>query len=143
MARLLGTILLAEDDENDVLLMKHLLEKCKVLNPLQVVRDGDEAICYLKGEGQYADHARYPMPILLLLDLRMARVGGLDVLKWMQTQPHPAIITIVLTGFQDLKLMNEAYQLGARSFLTKPLEEHEFCALICSYRGVEIGKRKE
>jgi CheY-like chemotaxis protein len=140
MARPLGTILLAEDDENDVALMQLLLKKCGILNPLQIVRDGDEAIAYLKGEGTYANHSRYPMPILFLLDMRMPRTGGLEVLRWMQAHQESAILTYVLTAFQDLKVMHEAYHLGAKSFLTKPLDERDFCNLVCCFKGIQIGK---
>jgi CheY-like chemotaxis protein len=142
MPRPLGTILLAEDDEHDVLLIKELLEKCKVWNPLQVVPGGNEAICYLKGEGQYADIVRYPMPILFLLDLRMPRTDGMAVLRWMQAHPESAVPTFMLTAFQDLKLMQEAYQLGIRSFLTKPLEERDFCSLLSRSNGIRMETRK-
>src|SRR5689334_8202570 len=95
-------ILVAEDDENDVLLIKHLFKTCNVQNPLQVVSDGEEAISYLKGEGAFSDRLRHPLPILFLLDLVMSRKGGLGVLEWLQTQPRPPFPVIILTGMKDL-----------------------------------------
>lgn len=134
---------MAEDDENDVSLMQLQLEMCTVLNPLQVVRAGDEAIAYLSGEGKYADHRRYPAPILLLLDLRMPNVDGLEVLHWMRAHQEFAVVTYVLTAFKDLKMMHEAYQLGAKSFLTKPLDERDFSNLVCSFNGIKLGTARE
>ena len=139
MARPLRPILLAEDDENDVLLTQILLKQCRVINPLQVVRDGDEAVLYLRGEGPYSDHFRYPAPVFLLLDVRMPRMDGMEVLRWMRGHQGAAVPTFMLTAFQDLNLMNEAYQLGAKSFLTKPLHERDFCSMVCSHSGISTG----
>src|SRR5258706_16235115 len=93
-----ATVLLAEDDPDDVLLTEIAFEKARLVNPLQIVRDGEQAIEYLAGEGEYADRERFPMPILLLLDLKMPKVNGFQVLEWLQTQPglsrlHVAIMT--------------------------------------------------
>ncbi|HWY77595.1 MAG TPA: response regulator [Verrucomicrobiae bacterium] len=139
MSRPLGTILLAEDDANDVLLTQLMIQKCRIWNPLHVVDDGDQAIMYLQGKGLYADNSRYPVPILFMLDLRMSRVGGLEVLRWMRDHQEFAVNTFVLTAFQDLNLMNEVYQLGAKSFLTKPLHERDFTSLLCIQNGISIA----
>jgi len=136
MARPLRPILLADDDENDVLLTQILLKQCRVLNALQVVRDGEEVIQYLRGVGPYSDHLRYPAPVFILLDLRMPRTGGIEVLRWMKAHQGASVPVFMLTGFQDLNLMNEAYQLGAKSFLTKPLHERDFCTLVCGQSGI-------
>jgi len=111
----------------------------QVLNPLQVVQDGDEAIDYLQGRTPYTDYAKYPVPILMLLDLRMPRVNGLEVLRWMRGRQEFAVPTFVLTAFQDLNLMNEVYQLGAKSFLTKPMHERDFTSLLCVQNGIRVG----
>ena len=132
---------MADDDENDVVLTQQMLRKCRILNPLQVVDDGDQAILYLEGKGTYSDHSRYPMPILFLLDLRMPRIGGLEVLRWMREHQESAVNTFVLTAFQDLNLMNEVYQLGAKSFLTKPLHERDFTSLLCVQNGISVGSQ--
>jgi CheY-like chemotaxis protein len=139
MARPLRPILLADDNENDTLLTEILLKQCRVLNPLQVVHDGDEAVLYLRGEGPYSDHMRFPAPVFLLLDVRMPRMDGMEVLRWMKGHQAAAVHTFMLTAFQDLNLMNEAYQLGAKSFLTKPLHERDFCSMICSHVGICTG----
>ncbi len=120
------------------MLIRLLLQKHCILNPLQVVSDGDEAIAYLQGEGPYTDHFRYPMPILFLLDLRMPRMDGMTVLRWMKTHQGSAVTTIVLTAFQDLVKMKEAYQLGVKSFLTKPLHEEDFRNVISGINGIAI-----
>lgn len=138
MSESLGTILLAEDNDNDVLLLRLLLAKCGIWNPLQVVYDGQEAINYLKGTGKYADRELYPWPILFLLDCRMPVVNGLDVLKWMQAQPHLVLTTIVLTGASDPRQMNEAYEAGARIFQGKPLDERECHTLLRAFKGIDV-----
>jgi len=82
-----ATILLVEDDSNDVFLMERAFNKARLANPLKVVRDGEEAISYLLGEGIYADRAEYPMPFMILLDLKMPRLSGFEVLEWLESQP--------------------------------------------------------
>ena len=118
-----ATILLAEDDPNDVFFMKRAFEKAQLPNPLVVVSDGEETIRYLKGEGVYADRARYPLPGLLLLDLRMPRRGGFEVLDWLRRQPGlKRLMTVVLTSSAESPDINHAYDLGANSYLLKPPE---------------------
>ena len=138
----MNTILLADDDQNDVFLTQFLFRECNVLNPFQVVSNGDEAIKYLSGEGIYADRHHYPLPVLCLLDLRMPGKGGMDVLKWLLTQPKPDFALIILTAFEDLRQMREAYQLGAQSFLTKPLRKPDVFSLTSQVKGLQIGKGK-
>src|SRR2546426_1139606 len=94
-----GTILLADDSEDDIVLIGHAFEQGGIANPLAVVRDGEEAIAYLKGEGPYGDRALYPLPVLMLLDLKMPRTDGFQVLRWMRLQPNfIALPVIVLTN---------------------------------------------
>src|SRR5579872_6356398 len=135
-----NTILIAEDEEVDVYLVKVLLRQCGVLNPLRVVMDGAQAICYLRGESIYADRFLYPLPVLFLLDLRMPRIDGLEVLRWLRTQPKPDFPIVVLTVFNDLGILNQAYQLGAQSFLSKPLRKEDFLSLVKGFKGIQIGE---
>src|SRR5262245_1735495 len=117
------TILLAEDDDNHVALIRRAFQKAGLINPIQVVHDGEEAIAYLKGEGAFANRAEYPLPTLLLLDLKMPRKNGFEVLRWIRQQPTLAALRIVvLTSSQDIRDVNQAYQLGANSFLVKTMD---------------------
>ncbi|HVV00800.1 MAG TPA: response regulator [Verrucomicrobiae bacterium] len=119
-------ILLIEDDPNDVFFLKYAFETAGISNPLAVVEDGQEAIDYLQGKGAYTDRAKHPFPYLLLLDLKLPVKMGLDVLRWIHEQPDLAtLLVVVLTSSRDKKDVDEAYRLGARSFLVKPLSVDE------------------
>jgi CheY-like chemotaxis protein len=114
-------ILLAEDDPNDVLLIQRAFEKTNIANPIQVVRDGEEAVAYLSGERQFADRERHPLPLLLLMDLKMPRKSGLEVLEWVRRQPGlKRLPVVVLTSSNQSPDINRAYDLGANSYLVKP-----------------------
>src|SRR5688572_31130525 len=79
-------VLLAEDSENDVLMFRRAARRANFTQPLQVVSNGEETIAYLKGEGKYEDRAKYPLPGLVLLDLKMPRKDGFEVLQWVRQQ---------------------------------------------------------
>jgi len=116
-----GVILLAEDDPNDVLLIQRAFQRSLVANPLQVVRDGEEALAYLSGQGLFADRERHPLPVLMLMDLKMPRKSGLEVLEWVRQQPGlKRLPIIVLTSSNQSPDINRAYELGANSYLVKP-----------------------
>src|ERR1043166_2138473 len=105
-----GVILLAEDNEDDVLLIQRAFRQVGLLTPPYVVRDGEEAIAYLKGAGHYANRDRYPFPELLLLDLKMPRKNGFDVLGWIRSDLGLSPLrVVVLTTSEDLRDVNEAY----------------------------------
>ena len=88
----ISVILLAEDREDDILLIQQAFARAHIPNPLYVVRDGEELILYLKGDGKFSNRAEYPLPGLLLLDLKMPRVNGFEVLKWIREQPTLAAL---------------------------------------------------
>ena len=117
-----ATILHIEDDPNDVLLLEHACRKACVECDIQRVSDGDEAIAYLRGSGQFADRTRFPLPRLILLDLKMPRSNGFDVLTWLRNdhsvKPFPVVILSSSNHDVDLK---RAYELGANSYLIKPV----------------------
>lgn len=130
------TILLAEDNEDHVLLIKRAFGKANLLNPLQVVNDGREAILYLRGEGVYADRSLYPYPALLLLDLKMPNCDGFDVLQWIRDQKNLVPMRIVVLTTSDRVFdMQRAYEMGAHSFLTKPVDFRDFVQLGPAIKG--------
>lgn len=115
------TILLVEDDQDDVFIMQRALRLGKIANPLQVVRDGQEALDYLAGTGRYADRSQYPLPFLIFLDLKMPYLSGFEVLAWLRQQPLlEGIVVVVLTGSAEARDQDRAYALGARTYLVKP-----------------------
>ena len=114
-------VLVAEDDANDVLLLRRACRKARLINPLQVVTDGDDAIAYLRGDGEYADRDRYPLPVLLLLDLKMPRRSGFEVLEWLKAEsPLKRLPVVVFTSSRESVDVQRAYDLGANSYLVKP-----------------------
>jgi CheY-like chemotaxis protein len=116
-----GVILLAEDDPNDVLLIQRAFQRNQVANPVQVVRDGEEALAYLSGQAPFADRERHPLPVLMLMDLKMPRKSGLELLEWVRQQPGlKRLPIIVLTSSNQSPDINRAYELGANSYLVKP-----------------------
>ena len=122
-ARAEGVILLAEDNEDDVVLVRRAFREGSLLNPLQVVSNGDQAIAYLSGQGKYANRDEYPLPELVLLDLKMPRKNGFEVLQWIRQQPElKTLRLVVMTASDDIRDVNSAYQLGANSFLVKPVD---------------------
>jgi CheY-like chemotaxis protein len=113
-------ILQVEDDPNDVFFLQHAMTKAGVANPIHVASDGQQAIDYLKGAGKFADREQYPLPCLVLLDLKLPHVMGLNVLRWIRQQPGPPLIVLLLTASGDDADIASAYRLGANGFLVKP-----------------------
>lgn len=118
-----SVILLVEDREDDILLVRRAFRKAYIDNPLQVVRDGEEVVAYLSGQGKFSNREEFPLPDLMLLDLKMPRMDGFEVLKWLRQQEgFRSLRVVVLTCSQDIKDVNRAYALGANSFMVKPVE---------------------
>ena len=115
------TILLVEDEEHDVFFFKRAAKLAGMINPLHVAQDGRQAIDYLKGTGVYADRTQFPLPSLVLLDLKLPYVMGLDVLKWIRAQREfQTVIVIVFTSSRLAPDIDMAYRLGANSYVVKP-----------------------
>ena len=125
------SILLAEDNENDIIMLRRAAHSARFNNPLSIVNDGAEVIAYLQGEGKYADRRRYPLPALLLLDLKMPRKNGFEVLQWLREQPQfTNLQVVVLSSSDEIRDINRAYELGANSFLVKPMFFSEFVGML-------------
>lgn len=115
-------MLIVEDDANDILLLQRAFQRTNLSIPFNVVTDGDAAVDYLVGEGRYSDRQKYPYPSLILLDLKLPRRSGLEVLEWLKSQPLlRRIPVIVLTSSQENKDVDRAYEAGVSSYLIKPV----------------------
>ena len=130
-------ILVVEDREDDILLIRKAFERASVPNPVHLVRSGEEAIAYLSGEGKYSNRAEYPLPVLVLLDLKMPRMDGFEVLTWIRRHEGiRALPVVVLTSSSQMADVNRAYKLGANSFFVKELDFQgsvDLCKLLQKY----------
>jgi CheY-like chemotaxis protein len=116
------TILLIEDNADDVLLTRRAFSKAGIRSSLRVVEDGQRAVEYLCGTGEYGDRELHPLPVLLLLDLKLPRRSGFEVLEWLRGQPGlRRIPVVVLTSSAQSADINRAFDLGANSYLVKPV----------------------
>lgn len=115
------TILLADDSENDLLLMREAFKMAGCDIPVQEVHNGEEAIAYLTGDGPYCDRNKFPLPTVMLLDLNMPKSSGFDVLAWVRAQPGLKRLAIfILTASARNEDLERAFDLGATSYLVKP-----------------------
>lgn len=111
-------ILLVEDDDNDVVLLRRAFAKSRLANAIDVVADGEAALAYLAGEAPYEDRV---LPELVLLDLKLPRKSGHEVLEWIRSQPGLRYLpVVVLTSSREKTDLERAYGLGANSYLVKP-----------------------
>jgi CheY-like chemotaxis protein len=114
-------LLLVEDNEDDVFLMKRALNGAHVNNPLLVAEDGQEAVDYLSGAGKFADRTKYPLPAVVFLDLKLPFLSGHDVLTWIRQQKDlDTLVVIVLTSSNEPSDLSRCYALGANSYVVKP-----------------------
>jgi CheY-like chemotaxis protein len=136
-----ATILLAEDLPDDVFLFERALSKAGIHNPLQVVTDGEQAIAYLTGLGRFHDRVTYPLPFLIVLDLKMPYRNGFEVLAWIKSHPTLFDLPCIVLSSSAQKLDQvRAYNLGARSYLIKPLSAQDFLDLASSMDSFFIPK---
>lgn len=135
----LTTILLVEDNEDDAELMEHAFGKAGIINPLIVVTDGDAAVDYLEGKGVHSDRAQYPLPSLVLLDLKLPRRSGFEVLKFIRSHAgtkHTPVI--VITSSNQNKDIKQCYELGANSYLVKPVRRDALVEMVRSLKAFWI-----
>jgi CheY-like chemotaxis protein len=129
-------ILVAEDDENDVLLLERAFKEAAIANPVRFVRDGQEAITYLEAVCRSVERGEPRAPGLLLLDLKMPRRTGMDVLRWLHEQPILRCLpVIVFSSSANQSDVERAYLLGANAFVTKPSSVEQRAALARFIKG--------
>ena len=113
-------VLYVEDEENDAFLFQHAMAKAGHLGPIHVATDGQKAIDYLEGAGKFANRDEFPLPYLVLLDLKLLHVPGLEVLKWIRQGGPLSIPVVILTSSENENDIAAAYELGANAYLVKP-----------------------
>lgn len=130
-----GPILLVEDNPDDVFFMQRACKAASLENPVHVAEDGRQAIEYLSGEGKFEDRNTYPLPCLILLDLKLPGKGGLEVLKWMrEREEFTTRVVIVLTTSREPRDIHEAYRLGANAYLVKPTSPAQLAEVISAIK---------
>jgi two-component system response regulator len=124
-------ILVVEDSSDDLFFLQRALEKCGVQLPVDVVTDGNQALAYL---GQALQHARpEAIPCLALLDLKLPRRSGFDILEWMSQRPEFAYtLKVVLTGSQEERDVRRAFSLGADAYVPKPIEVEDLKQILAA-----------
>ena len=136
-----GGLLLVEDNQNDILLFQRALRKAELDVPLNVVQDGEQAICYLLGQTHYANRSKYPLPTLIFMDIHLPRKSGLEVLEWLKTQSTlRRTPVIVFTASQADVDINQAYDNGANSYVIKPASFKALEDIVVSIKEFWIEK---
>jgi CheY-like chemotaxis protein len=116
-----GTILHVEDRDEDVFLLQYAFKRSGIVNPVQVVNDGEQALEYLSGAGRYSNRRDFPLPLLVLLDLQLPQRMGLEVLEWIRSNPElRRLIVIILSSSIHGGDIQRAYQANVNAFLVKP-----------------------
>jgi CheY-like chemotaxis protein len=133
-------IVIVDDLEADLLLAERVLRHCKILNPIVLIKSGNGCIAYFEGKDRYQ---KRELPCLLLLDLIMP-TRGVEVLKYLSSRSVATdSVIVMLSGLQDMKAIHEGYQLGARTFLVKPINEEDVVQMLSCLKGVKVKKAAE
>ncbi|RPH36155.1 MAG: response regulator [Planctomycetota bacterium] len=136
-------LLIVEDDPDALFLLKRAFTKVGLSVPVRVVMDGEDAVAYLSGRGAYADRTRHPLPCLVLLNLKLPKKSGLEVLEWIRQQPRLRRIPVVIvTTSGEERDRQRAMELGAREYTIKPIDSggllrlakkvHTYTRLFCT-----------
>ncbi len=132
--------LIAEDDQDTQLLIRRAFKQADLATPIFFTPDGLHTIDYLAGRGNYADRTLFPMPVILLLDLKMPFRDGFDVLRWIDTQPQlRKLVVIMFSGSSLERDVEEAFNLGVNSFVMKPVSFSELLQVIMAIHHYWFG----
>jgi len=124
-------ILLVDDNPHDVVLIRLAFRRVGIIDTIHLVKDGTEAMRYIKGDGAYADRHQFAIPTLILLDLKMPQTSGFEVLQWVRNQPELAnVVVVVMSGSKNDQDIERAYSLGATSYLVKPTRFEEMVKMM-------------
>jgi CheY-like chemotaxis protein len=135
-------ILLVDDNPHDVVLIRLAFRRVGIIDTIHLVKDGDEAMRYIRGEGAYIDRQQFPVPTLVLLDLKMPQTSGFEVLRWIREQPKLAgVVIVVMSGSKNDADIERAYALGANSYLVKPSRFEEMVKMMESLKDYTVWSR--
>jgi CheY-like chemotaxis protein len=118
-----GTILIVDDEDHDIEFLQRALKRSGVNNPVRTAGNGEEAIAYLTGQGNYTDRLAFPFPRVIITDLKMPHMGGLELLRWLHDNPKFKVVpTIVFTSSTSQADVDEAFKRGASGYFVKPVD---------------------
>jgi CheY-like chemotaxis protein len=130
-----GAVLYVEDEQDDIFLVRHAFKQAGISNALIALADGEAALDYLNGRGMYSNRSEHPVPILLLLDINMPLVSGLEVLKWVRSHTAlRALPALMLSSSSQPSDIRSAYELGANGYLVKPSALAKLLTMVESIR---------
>jgi CheY-like chemotaxis protein len=127
-----GPVVIVDDEPGDALLAEGVIDELQPRFPVQILTSGEDLIAYLQAENLYSDRGQYPYPGLVLLDLKMPRMDGFQVLQWLKYRPeHVGVPIVVLSNWGDMVAqVTRACQLGAHSFLPKPIQQQDIQSIL-------------
>jgi CheY-like chemotaxis protein len=127
-----GPVIIVDDNASDALLTEEVIDELEPRFPVEILTSGEDLVAYLQGDDLYHDRSQYPYPGLVLLDLKMPKMDGFEVLQWLKDHPeHAEVPIVVLSGFVDMAgQVTKAYQLGAHSFLPKPVQQEDIQSIL-------------
>jgi CheY-like chemotaxis protein len=129
-------ILVVEDSEDHVLLLRHAFKKAGITNPVHVSPTGEDAIAYLDGKGVFSDWHAFPLPCMVLLDLKLPGISGFEVLRWFRQHPSLKALRVAMLTSSELRAeIDMAYEFGANAFLTKPVDLEELIEMMKVFRA--------
>ena len=145
MRTMIRAILLVEDDANDARLLRRAFDKIGMEVPVVRVEHGDDAVAYLRGENQFVDRTIYPMPSLVLLDLKLPRRSGFEVLQWVRGLESECrcLPVVVFSSSSEPSDIKRSYEMGANSYLAKPNSTKDFMTMAAAFRDYWIELNRE
>ena len=133
------TLLLVEDEPHSVFFFEHAMKKLGMTNPLQIATDGEQALNYLEGAGKFADRQKFPLPGLVVLDLKLPRASGFEVLRRIrQGRETRALVVLMLTSSASEADIAQAYDLGANGYLVKPLALPQLVEIVGAIKNFSL-----
>jgi CheY-like chemotaxis protein len=137
-------VLIVDDSDSDIFFLLRAFANSGVKNPIQVVRTGADAMAYLQGDGKFSDRVKFPFPCMVILDVHMPHPNGLEILRWKKNRPEfKKVLFVALSNFDNTKSVSDAYEAGAGTFLSKPLQAEDLRNLLLSFDDYWVRKDQD